>query len=112
MSLIPKAEFGGYPYSFLDACNNMSQWPNVLSVTSDLGSFVADLNAGDDSSLSTCFSNMQEAGLELTIEAAAVQPGGCGGGVGCYNSLASTLTRMINLGAPAIRIRLQEPLTD
>jgi len=57
---------------------------------------------------------MNGAGLQLTIEAAAFQPmhDGCGMGVDCYNVLAPLLSRLVSLGAPSIRIRLQEPLTD
>jgi hypothetical protein len=115
MSQIPRATFGGYPTTFFDACNNMGQWQSVRSVTSYLGSFLGDLWAGDDQTLATCFANMSAAGLQLTIEAAAFQPpptpGGCGLGADCYNFVAPILTRMRSLGAPAMWIRMQEPLT-
>jgi hypothetical protein len=113
MSLIPRATFGGYPQPFLDACLNMSQWPTSGAVTNSLGSFSGDLAAGDDPSLASCFSNMRAAGLELSIEAAAYQPTGCGTGQQCFDSIQPLLNHLRNdLGAPTIRIRMQEPLTD
>jgi hypothetical protein len=115
MSQIPRSTRGLYPFPFLDACDNMNLWQTGLAVTAYLGSFGHDLAAADDASLTTCFSNMRKAGLTLTIETASFQPpptpGGCGMGVDCYNILAPLLTRLINLGAPTIRIRIQEPLT-
>jgi hypothetical protein len=119
MSLIPRSEFGGFPQTFLDACLNMNQWPTPGGVTNSLGSFAGDLGTGanqDPGSMAACFTNMRNAGLELSIEAAALQPpgtpGGCGLGQDCFNWLAPILDQLIALGAPQINIRMQEPLTD
>lgn len=112
MNQVPRAT-RGYPQTFLDACLNLDAWPSVRSVTEYLGSFTHDLDAGDDPSLAACFSNMRAAGLKLSIEAAAFQPGsGCGLGVECFNSQVPLFNRLIALGAPQILIRLQEPLTE
>jgi hypothetical protein len=114
MSIVPNAQFGHYPTKFLEACMNLSAWPNVLSVTDHLGSFNGDLDAAasqDPSTLAMCFSNMRAAGLKLSIEAAAFQPGGCGLGSECYGPTAQTLNSVIALGMPSdsIMIRMDEP---
>jgi hypothetical protein len=113
LNLIPRltTQFGGYPQPFLDACNNMDQWPTVASVTTYLGSTLGDLQTIDDSTLSTCFANMLNAGFKLSLEVAPFQPGGCGDGSGCYNAFSPVLDRLLNLGASVTRIRFQEPLT-
>jgi len=112
MSLIPRAQFGGYPQTFFDACFNMGQWPTAGAVTNSLGSFSADLAAADDSSLASCFSNMRAAGLELSIEITPYDPTGCGTGQQCFDGVQPLLSHLRNdLGAPTIRIRMDEPLT-
>lgn len=114
MSLVPRSAAGGYPQAFLEACSNINQWPTVRNVTTYLGSFTADLHQADDPTLAACFTSMRNAGLRLSIEAAAIQPPptpGCGLAPGCFNDLSPLLSRIIALGAPAIQIRLQEPLS-
>ncbi len=115
ISAVPRAQFGGYPQTFFDACNNLSQWSTVKPVTAFLGSFAGDLYSADDATLSACLYTLNTNGLQLTVEAAAFQPaptpGGCGSGVDCFNWLSPLITRLKDLGAGVIHIRLQEPLT-
>jgi len=112
INVVPTARHGNYPTTFLDACLNMNSWPNVRSVTSYLGSFDGDLVHASDATLSTCFTNMRNAGLKLSIEVAAFQPSpGCGLGIECFNQLAPKLDHWISLGVPQMLIRMQEPLT-
>jgi hypothetical protein len=90
----------------------MSQWPTAGAVTNSLGSFSADLFNADDSSLASCFSNMNAAGLELSIEISPYDPTGCGTGQQCFDGVQPLLSHLRNdLGAPPIRIRMDEPLT-
>lgn len=112
MDLIPRAAFGGYPTQFFQACLNLNSWSTVRSVTEYLGSFDGDLNTADDPTLATCFTNLRNAGLKLSIEAAAFSPGGgCGLASECFASLQPKLQRFRDLGAPSILLRMQEPLT-
>jgi len=113
ISAVPRSTFGGYPQTFFDACNNLDQWATVKSVTGYLGSFIHDIEVGDDATLAACLQNLNVNGLILTIEAGAFQPGagGCGTGVGCFNRFAPVATRLQSLGAGVILVRLQEPLT-
>jgi hypothetical protein len=113
LSLIPRTTWGSAPVPFLDACLNMDLWPAVGTATSYLGGIINDLSAGDSSSLSTCFSRMQAAGFKLTIEVAPFQPvaNGCGTAAECYTWFAPQLANLQSLGAPVIRLRLQEPLS-
>lgn len=112
MTLVPTAAHGGYPQAFLDVCLNTSEWPTALQYTGALGTISDDIPQADDATLSACFANMRALGFQLTIEVQAFQPGGCGYGRDCYNNFAPQLARVIADGAPSIRLRLQEPLTD
>jgi hypothetical protein len=113
MNLVPRSAFGNYPQHFLDACLNMNQWPTVKSVANYLGSFADDLDQAPNGTLQTCFQNMQNNGLLLSIEVGAYAPvvNGCGTGADCFWKLKPQLDRVISLGAPGIRIRMDEPLT-
>ena len=101
--------------TFLSACNNMAQWPVGFQVTAFLGSWMADLDATNDTDLHDCFAKMTAAGLQLTIEAPAYIfcPGETfpGSGTDCYNRLRPTLLRLIGLEAPPISIRIDSSLT-
>jgi hypothetical protein len=115
ISAIPRATRGySSPYTFFDACNNMSTWPTVGARTSGLGSFWHDIDAADDTTLSTCISNINNAGLTFTLESPTY--GGTGGCSlsDCYAATYNTVSRLISLGMSAsqIRVRMQEPLTE
>jgi hypothetical protein len=116
MNLVPATQ-ANPPQPFLTACFNMNQWPTVKSVTASLGAILSDFAVSDSATLASCFATMSSAGLKLTMEAAPLQPtpqtpGGCGLASDCFwNHVHPQLTRLIGLGAPPIRVRMQEPLT-
>ncbi len=103
--------YNNYPAKFLAACQLMEEWPAVLSHTSELGTYFADLKVDTwDDELEDCFYKMNQQGLTLTIEIGSYKPGVCGGGYGCFSEAEPVLNRLINLGAPPIRLRMDEPL--
>jgi hypothetical protein len=107
LHLVPTIAGGQTPQSFLSACFNIDDWPQVYSRTTYLGA-KESLAGARPSELAACFREMNVRGLQLTIETGIVDPFTSGREAFDYNSRAWDTLR--TYGAPLTALFIDEPL--
>jgi hypothetical protein len=108
LNVTPSLDSSVAPGAFLNACSNVPQWARVYRKAKYLGSsdLLADAN---QSSLQSCFSQMNSRGLQLSIETGIINP--FTSGEDAFNTNRIKWDLLIGLGAALTTFRIDEART-
>lgn len=108
LNVTPTLDGSVFPGTFLNACNNVPQWARVYRKAKYLGA--KDLLAdASQTSLQSCFSQMNSRGLQLSIETGVIDPFTTG--EDAFNTNRQKWDLLISLGAPLTTFRIDEART-